>query len=174
MKLNQNLLRKTSVASLMVLSGVVVKNSLEQMGQPNHSVGKPLGMVLFGLGWLLVARALSSGRRNKMKTVVPCLLILASVVMMKEKVKLPKVVPGMIRKVLLPLVFAGAWVVLGLNVSKHLPGNKKYYGLAASAAVLVSMMYALPLQRKKCVVDGPGMPLFTLAWVIVSVLNSWR
>lgn len=36
------------------------------------------------------------------------------------------------------------------------------------------MLYMLPYQRKNCIVDGPGMPLFMLAFGIIILLNSNR
>jgi len=67
-----------------------------------------------------------------------------------------------------------AWIVLGVMVGNHLPGRAKYIGLIASAMVLGSMMKVLPYQREEKVVDGPGMPLFVIAWVILIGLNSSR
>ena len=73
-----------------------------------------------------------------------------------------------------PLIFALSWIILGFNVGNHLSGNQKYIGLFASFLVLLSMMHMLPFQRINNIVDGPGMPLFVIAWVIFIILNSNR
>ena len=154
----------TTVAALLVVFGVVAKNSLEQMKIPDHAFGRPMGMAFFVSGWLLCAHVLSVDRSNRVPLIAASLAILGSVLAMKS---------GVIQnKMVLPLIFAVSWIVLGYNVSEHLPGNARYLGLVASACVIVSMMSLLPAQRANCIVDGPGMPLFVTAWGIIVYANS--
>ena len=169
MLLNNRLVLETSIASLLVIFGVVTKNSLEQFGQPNYSIGKPLGMLMFVLGWIYTAYILSVDKANKLLFVLPSAGILASVMMMK-KYMVKKQTPPMV----FPMMFVISWIILGLMVGNHLPGNMKYIGLTASLLVLLSMMKLLPFQRKNKVVDGPGMPLFVIAWVIIVLINANR
>ena len=169
MKFNNRLVLETSVAALLVIFGVVTKNSLEQMGSPDHPTGKPLGMLLFALGWIYTGYILSINKPNKMVFILPSLGILVAVIMMK-KYMAKKETPPMV----FPAIFAVSWLVLGAMVGSHLPGDMKYSGLIASILVLVSMMKILPYQREKHIVDGPGMPLFVIAWVIIIGLNSSR
>ena len=166
--INNSVLLKTSVSSLLVIAGVVIKNSLEQMGMKDSPL-KMLGMVLFVSGWIYTAYNLSKGRKNKLVPIIASMLILGSAIGMKQYM-IRKLSPPMV----LPIAFAVSWVVLGLGVGNHLSGIKKYLGLIASICVIVSMMGTLPKQRKMCIVDGPGMVLFTIAWSIISVLNSLR
>ena len=169
MRINNNLFIQTTIASLMVLFGVITKNSFEQMKIPNHPIGKPLGIMLFTLGWVYTAYILSLNKNNKLLFVIPSIMIFLAVMLMKQYMS-KKLTPPKI----LPLLFTLGWIVLGFNVGNHLKGNNKYLGLLASICVLLSMMRMLPEQRKKCIVDGPGMPLFTIAWVIIILLNSSR
>lgn len=167
MKYNHSILLHTFIAALLVISGVVIKNSYEQMGMPDHPIGKPLGMMLFTIGWIYVAYILSHHKKNKLLFIVPSLAILSSVITMKnymaEKIDVPMI---------LPIIFALSWILLGFGVGNHLKGNLKFTGLIASACVLASMLYSLPQQRKMCIVDGPGMPLFVIGWFIIALLNS--
>ena len=169
MKLNNRLFIETSIASCLVIFGVVIKNSFEQMGVPNHPIGNPLGMLLFVSGWIYTAYILSIKKQNKFAFILPSIGIVASVVMMKQYM-VNKQTPPMV----FPLIFAASWIILGLMVGNHLQGNMKYIGLIASALALVSMMNILPFQRKNNIVDGPGMPLFVIAWGIIVILNSNR
>ena len=167
--LNNRLLLETGIASSMVLFGVVIKNTFEQLEMPNHSVGKPLGMGLFILGWVYIAYILSKHKPNKLLFILPSIGVLLSVLMMKSYMS-KKTAPPMI----FPIIFALSWITLGFGVGNHLTGYSKYVGLLASAMVLISMMKMLPLQRKNNVVDGPGMPVFVIAWVIIMLVNSNR
>ena len=65
MKLNNKLLLETSIASLMVIYGVIIKNSFEQLGIPDHPIGKSVGMGLFIFGWVYTAYILSLNKPNK-------------------------------------------------------------------------------------------------------------
>jgi hypothetical protein len=169
MKLNQGLVLHTSVAALLVIFGVIVKNSSEQMKMANHPIAKPLGMGLFILGWIYTAYVLSLYKQNKLVFIVPCLAIAGSVFMMKHHMA-KKEPPPMVY----PIIFILSWLALGFNVGNHLTGKMKYLGLLASVLVLISMLKLLPAQRKDCIVDGPGMPLFVIAWAIIVFLNGSR
>lgn len=169
MLLNDTLFNHTSLSALMVIAGVVIKNSGNKLGLKDHKIVKPLAMFLFIGGWLYAAYALSLGRQDRLLTVLASLAIVGSVTFMKLCMDEGKE-PGK----MLPVIFAIAWIALGYAVSEHLPGMARYYGLVASALVLGSMMVALPYERKQCLVDGPGMPMFVIAWFIMIVTNSMR
>jgi len=169
MKIDTNLLIQTSIAACLVIFGVVTKNSFEQLGFPNHSIGKPVGMGMFVMGWIYVAYILSINKPNKLMFILPSVGIVIAVMMMKQYM-VKKQTPPMV----FPLIFALSWIILGFNVGNHLSGNQKYIGLFASFLVLLSMMRMLPFQRTNNIVDGPGMPLFVIAWVIFIILNSNR
>lgn len=169
MRLDNNLALQTSIAALLVTSGVVTKNSFEQLGVSKDSIGNMLAVGLFGAGWGYMAYILSLDKPNKMLFILPSIGIVVSVLMMKQYMAKKQTPPMMY-----PILFALSWLILGFGVSNHLPGNLKYIGLIASVLVLASMMAILPLQRKYGVVDGPGMPLFVIAWVIIVFINSSR
>ena len=169
LKISENIFLQTSIAASLVIFGVVTKNSFEQLGFPNHPIGKPIGMAMFILGWIYTAYILSINKPNKLIFILPSFGILMAVMVMKQYM-VKKQTPPMI----FPTIFAISWIVLGLNIGNHLPGNQKYIGLIASLLVLVSMMKMLPMQRKNNIVDGPGMPFFLIAWFIIIILNSNR
>lgn len=169
MKIDAKLLIQTSIAACLVIFGVVTKNSFEQLGSPNHPIGKPVGMGMFIMGWVYTAYILSIGKPNKLIFILPSVAIVVAVMMMKQYMVKKKPPP-----IFLPVTFAISWIALGLNVGNHLPGNQKYIGLFASLLVLLSMMKILPYQRDKDIVDGPGQPMFVIAWVIIIILNSNR
>lgn len=168
---NNSLLTQTLIASGMIVSGVVTKNSVEQLGMPDHIIGKPLGMGLFAGGWLYMAYILSNQRSgNMLMYIVPCLAILGSVIMMKQYMIADETPP-----MIYPIIFAASWLAIGYLVGDHInSGAIQYSGLIASVLVLLSMMYLLRLQRDNCVVDGPGMPMFVVAFLIISLLNSYQ
>lgn len=167
-KLNNNLLMQSSAAALMIIAGVVVKNSGQMMGLKKQQ-SMYLGLALFVGGWIYCAYMLSLGRKNQMMYILPCIGILVSAVMMRMHMDKGKMPPMM-----LPAIFALSWLMLGYAVGMHKKGMMQYLGLIASVLVLVSMMVVLPMQRKQGIVDGPGLPMFVIAWAIIVYLNSNR
>jgi hypothetical protein len=153
----------------MVIAGVIIKNSGNKLGLKDHDFTNNLSMVLFIGGWLYCSFALSLGRQDRLLTVMSSLAIVSTVTFMKTCMDKGSE-PGNA----LPVIFAFAWLVLGYSVSEHLPGLGRYAGLIASVLVLFSMSVALPYERKQCLVDGPGMPMFVIAWFIIIVTNSMR
>jgi hypothetical protein len=169
MILRNSLVKETSIAALFVILGVVIKNSIEQLGAPNHPIGAPLGMMFFVLGWIYTAYILSVQKPNKMLFVLASAGVLFSVIIMKKFMSKNKTPP-----MIFPTIFSISWIALGLLAGNHLSGSMKYVGLVASVLVLLSMLMVLPMQRKKKVIDGPGMPMFVIAWVILVFVNSSR
>ena len=84
MKIDTNLLIQTSIASCLVIFGVVTKNSSEQLGFPNHPIGKPLGMGMFIMGWIYTAYIFSINKPNKLAFILPSIGIVIAVMMMKQ------------------------------------------------------------------------------------------
>lgn len=141
------------LGAILVITGVILKNSFEQLKMASHPVGKYGGLFSFVLGWSMVAWYLAQQQsdRNKQQIIyVSALAIVLAVLGMKQNI-------GM---TWLPAVFALAWLTLGFTVNS-------FQGLIGALSVLISMMLALPWQRKNCVVDGPGLPLFILGWILV-------
>lgn len=167
-QLNDSMILNTGLASLLIVLGVVTKNTSKQYWRRNSKWADYLGALLFAGGWAYMAIMLSHDRPDYLVWVfsICAALIFGSVfLMMMTKTK------GTMRMVY-PLVFAASWLVLGYYVGDHLDGDKKYLGLVSSALVITSMLWVLPYQRKKSVVDGPGMPMFVAAWGIIIYLNS--
>ena len=81
MKIDAKLLIQTSIAACLVIFGVVTKNSFEQLGSPNHPIGKPVGMGMFIMGWVYTAYILSIGKPNKLIFILPSVAIVVAVMM---------------------------------------------------------------------------------------------
>jgi hypothetical protein len=167
-----NRLYLTLLGGLLVTSGVIAKNTAEQLEQPNSFVGSKLGPALFVLGWAIVAYSIALPGNTKryiapieldqytLMTLVATVSIVASVFMMKNLMKSDKSIP-----MIYPAMFVGGWLLLGYIVGG-------YAGMAAALLVIGSMMGVLPWQRENCVVDGPGMPMFTVAWALLAAANA--
>lgn len=170
--LNNRKLVLSSIAGLAAIAGVVIKNSLEQ-AKMNMPILEMAGKVLFIGGWALTAYSISlkgtqiSISIKSMLAVIASAGVVVSVFMMKAAMK-KKETPH----IALPITFVSSWILLGVTVA--LGGKMMGYvgGICAAFFVISSMMYILPKQREMGIVDGPGMPMFSLSWVLLAYVNS--
>ena len=169
-QLSNNRLLYSTAAAALVISGVVTKNSLEQM-KLEDSPYSMLGIAMFVSGWALTGYSLSYGSNgnNAYLNYLPCAAVVGAVMMMKKHMKAGDPVPTY-----LPAIFATAWAFIGylLVNNRKLTGNYSLMAYAVPVLVLASMMWSLPKQREMNIVDGPGAYLFSIAWALFSFTNS--
>jgi len=172
LQLNEKLLTEGAVGALLVIAGVVIGNSLDQLGLRNRFL-KGTAAVLFVAGWVSVAISIATGRSPAAAagTWIAAGAIVLAVVIMKST----KGQTSALRNNALPVVFALAWLTLGIIASSDaLNTGARLWGVLAACMVVASMLISLPKQRLGCVVDGPGMPLFVGAWAVLVVSNAAR
>jgi hypothetical protein len=168
--LNTNKLFRTFLPAVAIMAGVMFKNGGEQYAKAtntDNSQNMKIGMGLFVGGWLAMAFVLGGNKLQLSLPVVSSMGVLLAVMIMMcakhNKQEMPKWAVYM---------FTASWVALGYSVGLGRNNTAKMLGLGASASVLASMLYTLPEQRKHNVVDGPGMALFALGWVFLSMANA--
>ena len=162
-KLDVGGIRDTTIAAVLIMAGVITKNTVEQMKTENMALSYA-AMGLFTLGWLLMALAIADGRQTMDKVVVwiASMTILGSVLLMKGSKMFGYSFPSWA-----VLLFVAGWITLGYSLSRGVSGTEGWVGIVAALMVLVSMLGSLPWQREGCIVDGPGMNLFTAAWALI-------
>jgi hypothetical protein len=166
-----------SVAALMIIGGVVSKNSAEQMDMPDHPFLMPLSWFLFFAGWIFLAYVSGQGNNNKYYYYVASFGVMVSVYFMKramaqDDIIQDDIIQGEMPNMVFPGIFVMSWLMLGYIVSAKCTGASRYSGLLVSVLIIGSMMLSLPTQRENCVVDGPGMPMFVVAWTMYVMLAS--
>jgi hypothetical protein len=170
--LNESLLIKTAIPSLSIILGVILSNGFEQANLSNNYT-KILATIAFVGGWILLPFALSLDRSNKWMYFVMSYSIVFSASALKYFMINKKQPPFF-----LAILFMVAWPLLGYFIATPLGGTpyskKSLIGLFAGGCAVLSMVVVLPFERKKLVTDGIGMSLFTLAWTLVTILNSSR
>lgn len=167
-QLNDYYIYQTVIAAIMIILGVVIKNSLKIFTDKTVSdFMKLLGVSFFLFGWIYMAFILSKDRSNSLVIIVSSLGILLSAMIMNYLME-----KNLEINIILPIIFIVCWLLLGFSIGTHLKDYKKYLGIFAGLLVILSMVVSLPFQRQNCLVDGPGMPLFVIAWFIVVYLNS--
>ena len=139
------------LGAILVIVGVILKNSFEQLKLAHHPIGKYGGMLFFVLGWTMVAQHLAILHPTKKYIIYGASLAIVLAVMGLKYGITASWLPG---------IFVLGWLILGFTVNQ-------FQGLIGAMAIILSMTISLPWQRKHCVVDGPGLPLFILGWILV-------
>jgi hypothetical protein len=198
--LDNNVLHETTVSSLLIIFGVVLLNTITTLEKKlNLSDGVQngwyfsallIGALMFIVGWINIANLTSMGKNDMEATVLyySSLSIMISAGAMKymmytKQIKVPWIS-------LFSMTYVLSWMSLGMlvggitvnDVYNMLTGNYKMsnvdtnhlLGSMIGPLVIGSTMYALPWQIDNCVVDGPGMPMYVLAWGLLIFLNSNR
>lgn len=181
------------LGSSMVYGAVVMKNSSEQMGMPSDNMMAQIGKSVFAAGWLIIAYVISDKKMSVSSGVslAAALGVMVAVFNMKaimEEKKMMEMemaqmeeeqkeefkqlrIPGLPMPVFAAM-FALSWLVVGAMVGMGRGVLSKVLGGSAVALVLSSMMMILPMQRAGCIVDGPGVGMFALAWVLITIGSS--
>lgn len=72
-----------------------------------------------------------------------------------------------------PASFAVAWLTIGYICTSHFNGvAARFIGPAAAICIVGADLFALPTQRRQCIVDGPGAYLFVMGLFILMLSNA--
>lgn len=152
-------LKVGSVGALLINLGVMIQNGLEQ-GKLKTGASKIIGLIIFIIGWVVMAYTVGFTGDVGLKTFASFLMAgsIVTGVILSKMTKL---------KLLGLILFVVGWVGFGLiaGVDKTMTG--KAVTLGAATMALASMLFVLPYQRSKGIIDGPGMSLFTVAWFLL-------
>lgn len=164
----------SAIGALLVVLGMVLKNSTEQIGDKNHPIGRIFGSAAFVGGWILVAYSVAIDNKGllvldlkTLLTVISVVTIIMTAQQIKETMEQSQTVP-----VEYSILFSAAWLLLGYTVGMLKGGFYSKMGLFGSLIILISLFMSLPLQRKHCIVDGPGMPMLTVGWSALIFANA--
>ena len=169
---NWTIEKESILAALLIIFGVVIKTSEHQMKLPPTMIG-PL---MFVGGWFMLANAVARNATNPIGSPdqrwVPYLaaaVVVGAVMFMQQVSKKYSADSKVMMQKARPLVlaFIAGWLLFAYSFSQNL-------GLtfASAGLVFLSMLYFLPKQRAMNVVDGPGLPLFCIAFAGLIVANS--
>ena len=168
----------TGLSALAIVSGVVTKNSvkflikdgkLPEMGT-EFWTSTIVGMILFIGGWIGMGQFTNIGNNgvNAMGVWIGIIAIVMAVLLQNAPDMFGFTAPAW----LMGLLFIGGWLLFGWAAAG---GRTDKLALTLPATALVVSAMALGVlgwQRKNCVIDGPGYPMFMLAWVLLSVSAS--
>ena len=175
-----------------ISAAIVAMNTL-----PGKNMQMASGMPLFTLGWVLIIMGFfkNGTRAHKYRSIlaVASVGVYAAAMMSRMLMDAGKTGAPMHASKMLFLV---CWLVVGLlmGMKKHVDDTVEPVeiteeggthnevhsplihglGFVPPALIVLSMMSVNNMERPRGMASGPGMPLFMLAWVILSLVNSVR
>ena len=169
LNLNDRKLRLTSLAGLAIFTSVMLKNGGEQLGMKSHPLSSMIGPMMFTFGWALLAYSMCGMPKQNMK----CMLAYGGaigVVVAVMSMKMFKLSAQ--QKKPFGMMFILGWIATALAMSLGKSKKSKMLSAFALVNVLGSMLYILPKQRARCLVDGPGMVMFATTFASLSLANA--
>ncbi|MBL4898366.1 MAG: hypothetical protein JKX76_01835 [Colwellia sp.] len=166
------------ISAFIVISAIIIENGggqyYKSKGTEMKMWAKWAGMALFMLGWIgvIFSIAMNSTSTKVWMSCIAGVLIVGSVMIMMiaKMYSSNNTIPAWAKY--FGISFILGWILLGYSASIGGGSKALMYGLGASAAAVVSMMVALPFQRKYGIVDGPGMALFALGFTSLAISNA--
>ncbi len=167
---------------IIVLSVIIVEGSKQYQKNVSGKRNKTnfwLGFSLYIIGWIALVYSIISDKTLKnisiedKKTwfvIASSLLIVGSALIMstteflkgKQKWTMWLIIPSLVG-------YLGLGWSTGLgSISK----TAKWVGLGAGALILLGIFLARRWQQKRCIVWGPGLPLYVFGFVVLAVINA--
>lgn len=166
--------------------GVAINAAIVAMNTlPTKTMQKGFGVPLFTLGWILVIMGFlnNTTRQAKYGKVLAASSVGVYSMAMMARMLMDSGNTGTPLK-LTKLKFVLCWLVVGAfmgmktgtddsdNVTEiHSPAVHAL-GLLPPVLVIVGMMSVNLLERPRGIASGPGLPIFMMAWVVLSLVNS--
>ena len=168
--------------SYVIMAGTMITKGGKQLKWPR--VTRDIGKVLSLIGWLVVAFLTGVHGKKSIcyQAIFGVLTVLITGMIMEQrkvsfKEKYPKSVQSLLKQPdlwILQALYVFGWFMIGRGVGMGRGRIGKTLSLVGTMFGVGSALYVLPYQRKKKVVDGPGVMLCTLTWVFLSVAYSTR
>ena len=177
--------------------GVAINAAIVAMNTlPGQNMQRMTGMPLFTIGWVMIIMSFLNNdtRARKYRWVLAGSSVGVYAAAMMARMMMESGTTGLPMKLTM-MKFMTCWIVVGIliGMKKHGEvmddsGNSEYtedqeevhdktihfMGLLPPALVMLSMMSINKFERPRSIASGPGMPIFMMAWVILTLVNSLK
>ena len=159
---------------IAINSAIVAMNTL-----PGKSLPMMSGVPLFTIGWIFIIKSFleNNTRDSKYKYALAassvgiyCMAMMARMMMDAGKSGTPFK--------LSTIVFMLCWLVVGALVGMKQQSDlsseevHSCLGLLPPILIFISMASINVVERPRSMASGPGMPMFMMAWVVLSLVNA--
>lgn len=135
-----------------------------------------LSYVMYAVAWFVVCTVLVHGKMDSIGLVagviISSIIVVVSSILLKyylQKKDFDKQVFTSMPYLLIPTGFILAWIALGWLVGDNT--ITKAIGILGALCIILSA-YSLYYQRSTCLIEGPGMVLVTLGWILIAFAHA--
>jgi hypothetical protein len=156
---------------LLVLGSTVLYNTFKEMDALSL-IPFVISLCAFAIGWIILAAVLVHvgmvSRNLGVLISIGCISLSTITTIIAEYLKIDLGAA----KSILTAVYVLGWLALGFFVGEGLNPHAKILGILGAVTVLLGQTVILPVQREEGVVDGPGLPLYTLGLGLLTLANA--
>jgi len=166
--INRTRLLQMLLASILVVTGSALSSTAKeakQLPEGLRYIFGILGFVFFLGGWGLVAYRFYQTIPEKAIYFMSAIVMIA---VSSLTIRFSSLNPWPFY-----ILYSIGWGVFGWVISQNIQGSDRWLGPSASLLAVASMVGMMPWQRANCVVDGMGLPLYTSAWALVSIVHAY-
>lgn len=167
---------------LGIAGGYTITSAISAMNTIQSGMSaKAVGMTLFTIGWIQIMMAFYNNetRDNKHKNHLVGASILVWASAMALRMMMENGVSGA-PMVMFGMIFMFSWLIIGFMTGAKKQVDKEgtitettsLIGLAAPILVFASMFIVNKIERPNNMASGIGLPMFSLAWVVLAIVNS--
>jgi uncharacterized membrane protein YadS len=168
---------------IIVLSVIIIEGSKQYQKSVQGKRSKPnfwIGFSLYIIGWIALVYSIISDKTLKnisiedKKTwfvVASSFLVMGSVLIVTTTEFLKGSMQKWAMWLIIPLIVG----YLGLGWSTGLESVSKvakWVGLGAGILIVLGILLARRWQQKRCIIFGPGLPLYVFGFIVIAVINA--
>ena len=177
MELKKEVFINSLFGSITIIIGVMLAEHAHEMYLPIFAPLTMIGMMTFMLGWYLFTKKSEAKNHNMVQLSAVMVIVFAMVSNLMMMMGKSSAIFG--------VLFALSWLMLGYYVGERKSGDKdmcrQYFAYMGSLMIVISMAILNNWQRSnlngnvgKGYVYGPGVPMFVLGWMFITLANSMK
>lgn len=166
--INRTRLLQMMVASVLIVIGFTLSSTAKESKRTLESFNYILaifGFTLFIGGWLMVIYWFYQTIPDKAIYFIPAII---SIVVSSLVIRFTN-----LNSIPFYGLYMVGWATFGWVISSHIDGSDRWIGPWASVLAIISMVGLMPWQRANSIVDGLGLPMYTAAWALVSIVHAY-
>jgi hypothetical protein len=169
----------SSIGALLIIFGYIINKSRKKINESKSNIYKIISKIIYIIGWIIFTLSIGISDHKTYDINLKSLLsILGTGILLFSLYKINKIKnddknddKNDINKIILLILHFIGWFILSFSIYYKSQNIGKYI-LFGLIFIFSSLLYFLPKQRNKCIIDGPGSYLLGLGWLCLILANS--
>lgn len=168
--INESSVYYMASGALLINISELMDKGLKQVNL-NTEATKVFGMIFLIFGWIIVSYVVGfTGSVDIIRT--PLAMLFGA------GIAVSTIVNNEIKRELSKKISLASYIILllafGYTLGIGKPAFSMLLGMISVILIIVSNTYLLPMQREENMIDGPGMSMNVLGWILMIIGNSYE